>query len=102
VIPRNEAGLYTSGSLDEHRNEAVIKVVNDKPDARPADIRVAGMSSSGTAKVTTLASADLNAENSFDHPRAISPQTSTAQIKSGTLSVELPPYSVSVYRIAIR
>jgi alpha-N-arabinofuranosidase len=52
--------------------------------------------------VTTLESADLNAENSFEHPTAVAPRPSTAEVKSGKLSVELPPYSVNVYRIAMQ
>ena len=53
---------------------------------------------SGTAKVTTLASADLEAENSFDHPTAVAPESSTAEVKSGKISVQLRPYSVTVFR----
>jgi alpha-N-arabinofuranosidase len=49
------------------------------------------INASRTVKVTTLASADLNGENSFEHPKAISPETSTAEVKSGTLSVHLRP-----------
>ncbi|MBV8116231.1 MAG: hypothetical protein JO300_15915 [Silvibacterium sp.] len=100
VTPRTEAGLYTSGSLDERSHELIVKAINDTPTARPAEIHLAGVNASGKAKVITLASADLNAENSFEHPKAISPATSTAEIKSGTLSVQLRPYSVNVYRIA--
>ena len=102
VTPRDEAGLYTSGSLDERSHELIVKAINHTATARPAEIRFGGAGTSGTAKVITLASADLNAENSFDHPKAISPESSNAEVKSGTLSVELRPYSVNVYRITVQ
>lgn len=103
VTPRDEAGLYTSGSLDERSHELIVKAINDTPAVRPVEIHLTGLAASGsTAKVTTLDSADLNAENSFDHPKAISPETSTAGVRSGTLSVQLRPYSINVYRISMQ
>jgi len=67
--------------------------------ARPADIWLNGVNTSGTAKVTTLSSADLEAENSFEHPTAVVPEASTVDVKSGKIAVELRPYSVTVFRI---
>ncbi len=99
VTPHVEAGLYTSGSLDERTHEVIVKVVNYAPTARAAEIRLNGFNPSGTTKVTTLESADLKAENSFDHPTAVSPVSSTLDVKSGTIRVQLRPYSVTVYRI---
>jgi alpha-N-arabinofuranosidase len=102
VTPQAVDGLYTSASLDERTGEVVVKVVNDLATARGAEIRVAGVSASGTAKVTTLESADLSAENSFDAPTAVAPKSSTVEVRSGTIPVELLPYSVTVYRIPVR
>ena len=55
-----------------------------------------------TAKVTTLQSADLNTENSFEHPDAIVPQPSTVEVRSGKLTVQMQPYSVNVYRVPMQ
>ena len=101
VTPQTGDGLYTSGVLDERTHELIVKVINNTPNARPAEVRITGIAA-GPAKLITLASADLNAENSFDHPKAVSPEKSTAEMKSGTLSVRLQPYSVNVYRIAMQ
>jgi len=79
-----------------------VKVINDSPTARPAEIRLSGMDAAGTATVTTLGSADLNAENSFDHPTAVAPESSTVEVKPGAIAVQLPPYSLSVYRFRVR
>ncbi len=99
ATPQAEDGLYTSATLDERTHELIVKAINDTAAARPVEIRLAGADRSATAKVTTLQSADLGAENSFDHPTAVAPELSTAEVKSGKISVQLPPYSVNVYRI---
>ncbi len=99
--PQAEAGLYTSATIDEPRHQLIVKVINDTPSQRPAEIRLTGFDGSVTAQVTTLESADLNGENSFAHPTNIAPVTSSAEVKSGKMAVELQPYSVNVYRIAL-
>ena len=99
ATPHAEGGFYTSATLDDRTHELIVKAINYSASARPAEIRLAGVNGSPTAKVITLKSADLNAENSLDHPTAIAPASSTAEAKSGKLSVELPPYSLNVYRI---
>ncbi len=102
VTPQATDGLYTSGSLDERSHELIVKAINNTPAVRPAEIRLGGRDVSGTAKVTTLESADLSAENSFEHPKAVSPEASSVDMKSGTISVQLRPYSVNVYRISMQ
>ena len=99
VTPQAESGLYTSASLDERNHELILKVINHSAALRPAQIRLNGIDVSGTAKVITLASSDLNAENSFDHPTAVAPESSTVDVRNGTISVQLRPYSLTVYRI---
>jgi alpha-N-arabinofuranosidase len=102
VTPHAEHGLYTSASLDERTHELIVKAINDSPTARAAEIRLNGMNPAGTVKVTTLESADLTAENSFDHPTAVAPVSSTLEVKSRTIPVQLRPYSITVYRIPVQ
>ena len=102
TTPKMEDGLYTVASLDERTHELILKAINTTASAKAAEIRMSGVASSGTAKVITLESSDLNAENNFDHPKNLSPKSSTLQVKSGTLAVQLDPYSVTVYRIPVR
>jgi alpha-N-arabinofuranosidase len=99
VTPQAVDGRYTSASLDERTHELIVKIVSHSPTARQAEIKLNGASPSGPVQVTTLASADLGAENSFEHPKAVAPEFSTAAVKAGVVSVLLQPYSVSVYRI---
>ena len=102
VTPQAVGGLYTSAALDEDTHELIVTAINYSPGARPAEIRLNGINPSGTVRVTTLESADLDAENSFDHPTAISPEASTLEVKSGTIPLLLRPYSVTVFRIPAR
>jgi alpha-N-arabinofuranosidase len=102
ATPQAEAGLYTSATLDERSRELIVKAINYSANARPTEIRLNGITSSGTAKVSILASADLNAENSFERPTAVAPEISTAAVKNGTIVTTLRPYSVTVYRVPDR
>ena len=91
VTPQAVDGLYTSATLDENAHELIVKAINYSPNARSADIRLNGIHPSGTVRVTTLASSDLDAENNFDHPMAVAPVSSTLQVKSASIPVQLPP-----------
>ncbi len=102
VTPQADSGIYTSASLDEKGHELMVKVVNYAPTAKQAEIKLNGIRPSGSAKVTILAGTDLDAENSFDHPTAVAPQASTVALNSDTMSVQLRPYSLTVYRVPVQ
>jgi alpha-N-arabinofuranosidase len=102
ITPLQGDGLYTSAVLDERTHELIVKAINNSPDARPATIQVNGAHPTGTAKITTLAGADLNAENSFEQPKKVAPENSTLPLTSGHISIELRPYSLTVYRIPVQ
>ena len=105
IVPVTQAvekGLYTSASLDERSHELIVTAVNTTGGARRVEIRLDGTAASGAATVTTLESADLSAENSFEQPKRVAPKRGTAEVKAGRLAVELGAYSVNVYRIAVQ
>jgi alpha-N-arabinofuranosidase len=99
VTPQAQSGLYTSASLDDRTHELIVKAINVSSTARAGELDLNGVSASGAAKVTTLESADTNAENSFDQPKNVAPKYSTQEVKSGKILVKLNPYSVTVYRV---
>ena len=101
ITPQAQAGLYTSATLDERSHELILKIINYAPAEKSTQIVLNGITPTGVAKVTTLASADLNAENSFDHPTAVAPVSSTLALGSANMNVQLPPYSLTVYRIPV-
>jgi alpha-L-arabinofuranosidase len=100
VTPTSDDNLYTSASIDERTHELIVKVINNTAAERSTEIRV-GSHLSGTAKVILLSSPDLDAQNSFDHPKAVAPETAKTSLHDGTLSVGLRPYSLTVYRIPL-
>jgi len=102
ITPQTQDSLYTSASLDERTHELIVKAINVSGNAKPVELDLKGINPSGAAKVTTLANTDLTAENSFEHPRNVSPKYSTMEMNSGILAVQLPPYSVTVYRVPLR
>jgi alpha-N-arabinofuranosidase len=101
VTPQSQDGLYTSASLDERGHELIVKAINVSATARSVVIELNGARASGTAKVTTLAAAELNAENSFEQPNKVAPAHSTMEVTSANIAAQLGPYSVIVYRIPI-
>jgi alpha-N-arabinofuranosidase len=101
VTPQAEDGLYTSATLDERSHELILKVINDAGSDRAAEIRMNGARAAGTAKVVTLESDDLNAENSFEQPQRVAPRASTV-VGSSTIQVHLAAYSLTVYRIPLQ
>jgi alpha-L-arabinofuranosidase len=101
ITPQAQDGLYTSASLDERTHELIIKAINVASSSRAAVIDLNGASAWGTAKVTTLESLDLTAENSFDDPKNVAPNDSTLEVRSGKIPIHLNPYSVTVYRIPV-
>ncbi len=102
ATPRAENGLYTSAAMDERTHELIVKAINTTADRMQTEIDLDGSGVSGTAKATVLESADLNAENSFEHPRAVTPQQESAEVHAGRLAVALAPYSLNVYRIPMQ
>lgn len=103
VGPREgEGGLYTSASLDERAHELIVKVVNATPSARDALVELHGATPVGAVAVTTLASADLAAENSLARPTALAPVQSTLPSRADGVPVRLGAYSLVVLRIPLR
>ena len=102
VSPQVDSGLYTVASLDERTHELVVTAVNTTAQGRAAEIKLDGVTPAATAQVTTLQNADLKAENSFDQPTNVTPVSTSVDVKTGTLSVQLPAQSVTVYRIPVK
>ena len=100
--PQADDGLYTSAVIDDRSHELILKVVNYASVGRTGTIQLGETPASGTVKVTTLSSADLTAENSLAHPKNLAPESTTISANSGPISLDLRPYSVTVFRIPMR
>jgi len=94
--------LHVTASRDDGRGEAILKVVNARPGALRAEVRVAGAPApDGTAKLLRIA-APLDAENSFEAPVAVAPVDGEVPVKDGKVLLDLPPASLTVLRIPLK
>lgn len=97
-----QGGTYASASIDKKTNELILKVVNTSDKPQQSEFVVDGvkkLQQKGT--VTVLQSDNLNQENSFENPDAISPKQQQIQVKDKKIKLPLQPYSVNVIRVKI-
>jgi len=107
VLLQNKAvtgqkGMFASASIDSKTNELILKVVNTSDKAQASEFIVDGarkLSRNGTLIV--LHSDNLNQENSFENPDAVSPKQTQLQVKEKKIKLSLQPYSVNVIRIKL-
>lgn len=102
ITPSKADNYWTSASLDEAHHELIVKVINHSAESRQAVINVSGAKVGAKAKVITLASKDLEAENSLEEPRKVAPVESSQDLSSGDLPVTVAPWSFTVYRIPVQ
>jgi alpha-L-arabinofuranosidase len=94
--------LYASAAFDKNTNEVILKMVNTSDKAQTHEVVLQSSRKVGPkGKLTVLKSADLNATNSLDNPKLISPVDQTIDIKGKKISLTLDPYSVNVIRIKL-
>jgi alpha-L-arabinofuranosidase len=96
--PQGKERFFVTATLDQKRNEAIVKVVNATGSALKATVS-AGVAS-GAAQVTTL-TAGLSEVNSLDEPERVAPKQSRDLVENGALSREFPPYSFTIIRVPL-
>lgn len=107
IVSNNEViagkdGLYSSATIDSKAKEIIIKMVNTSEKAQQADFVLDGISKvDPEARVTTLASNNLDQMNSFENPSAISPVESQSEVKNKKIRLLLRAQSFSVIRVKI-
>jgi len=95
--------LFASAVADAPTGEVVVKLVNYSSSPRSVSINLAGAKGLGkTGRAQTMASADLQTQNSLTEPRKLAPQESTFAVKGSTLTYTLAPNSFTVLRVAGR
>jgi alpha-L-arabinofuranosidase len=94
--------LYASAVIDEKTADLIIKVVNVAGKPQTNVIALEGVKTlAGEGKAIVLQGSQLNAVNSFDHPENVAPKESSFAVKNKKLTLEAPPYSLSVLRIKL-
>lgn len=91
--------LYHCASTEKD-GRVYVKAVNVKAEPVKADFSLDGAKTKFRQAVWhLLASDDLQAENTFEEPERITPESRTLDIQDNAWSVELPPQSVSVFEL---
>ncbi|HVG42745.1 MAG TPA: alpha-L-arabinofuranosidase C-terminal domain-containing protein [Chitinophagaceae bacterium] len=92
--------LYASATIDVKTNEIILKIINVNPVEKPIAITINGNSKlAKRGLVTTMLSADMQAENSIDNPSVIQPKTNELTISGKNINYKAAPSSVNVIRI---
>ena len=95
--------LFASAVADEPAGDVVVKLVNYSASPRPVSISLAGAKDLGkTGRAQTMASEDLQTQNSLKEPKKLAPQESTFTVKGSTLTYTLAPNSFTVLRVAAK
>ena len=94
-------GLFASAVLDKNTNEVVIKVINTGDKPQPVTLNLKGMKK-GTyaARLLSLHSDDLTAENTLDNPTKIVPQTSSLSVTAPAQNISVPARTFHIYRVS--
>jgi alpha-L-arabinofuranosidase len=93
-------GLFATATIDKVTNELIIKMVNTSDAAATQAVNVTGVKKfDKKAKVTVLQSTDMNAVNSLDQPKALSPADSEMDVSGKKLNIPTAPHSFTVVRV---
>jgi alpha-N-arabinofuranosidase len=96
----NSGAMFGSATRDDDHGDVILKLVNIKAAAIPAEIDLRG-TGFGVFNVTgsAMSSDDLKAENSLDQPTKVSPKEFTLANVGSRFTQNLPGYSVTVLRM---
>lgn len=90
--------VYSSATFDEKTGETIVKVVNTSSVSTTADISIEGKTPC-CAKLIRLTSLLGKDENTIDNPTNVYPTTHTIFATDGKLNVEIPAYSLNIFRV---
>jgi alpha-L-arabinofuranosidase len=92
--------LYASACTDNATNDLIIKIVNTSSSSVSKQITIDSKKRlDSKAGITVLQSSDLNAVNSIEAPKNISPQTNEVNITNKQLNITLSPSSFTIVRV---
>ena len=100
AVVAGQDSLYASATVDSKTNEIIIKFVNANPTQKTVSLNITGNGKlAKTAKVITLSSTDMQAENSVDQPTRIAPLNKEIKVSGKTITYDAEPSSLNVIRI---
>ncbi|MDN3587573.1 alpha-L-arabinofuranosidase C-terminal domain-containing protein [Pedobacter aquatilis] len=98
IIGQN--GLFASSVLDKTKKELIIKIANNAENSQTIDFNLEGkINLNQKGSIEELSNSNLNQQNSFENPLAVSPKKSVITLNGKSLKVVLKPYSFNVIKI---
>ncbi len=94
-------GLFASAVWDKDEKACIVKIANTSDKAQPVSVTFNGLKNSDKlveGKCITLQSADLDKDNTVEHPNVITPKESDVTIEGNVLNVEMAPKTFVLYK----
>lgn len=107
VLTKNDVltgqeGIYASAVKDSVNNAAIVKLVNTGTTERAIKINIKNRVENSPVSITTLASDQLDKENTFANPAALLPKTETRKFAADQLSLTLPQNALVIIKLPIK
>jgi len=99
-VTHQAAPLDISAALTSDKKDLTIAVVNPKPDAPELKFNFASLATAGQAQTWMIAGDDPMAFNQPGEPRRVDIQQAPAADLNGTVQVK--PYSITLWRVAVK
>ena len=104
-MPNNLSGgqqqRVASAVWDKDEKACIVKIANTSDKAQPVSVTFNGLKKSDKlveGKCITLQSADLDKDNTVEHPNVITPKESDVTIEGNVLNVEMAPKTFVLYK----
>ena len=94
-------GLFASAVWDKDEKAYIVKIANTSEQTQPVSLTFNGLKKSDNlveGKCITLQSADLDKDNTVEHPNVITPKESAATVEGNVLNVEMAPKTFVLYK----
>ena len=95
----DQDGLCASAVYDKPSNSIIVKVVNLGDKAQDITLNLKGMKGDHSAKLISLHSDNLDAENNLDAPKKIVPQESSLTVSAPAFATSIPARTFYIYKI---
>lgn len=99
-----QENLFASAVWDDTQQAYIVKVVNTANEARALTIALQGVKKNRIpthGEVITLHSANLDQENTLEHPNAVTPQTATFQLNGNGADLKLGANTFAIYKFKL-
>ena len=92
------SGVFTSASMDDRNKELIVKLVNTSGAVETVELDIKGFPVR-SGQLTQMKAESGTSENTLSSPTVVYPVTKKVALREEKPLVDLPPYSISIYRL---